>query len=102
MLCQELGVPRRGDVQFLELIIITHQVLLATFLTAFGRAISEARALTDDSQAHKALGVWYRHACLLADDVNNCLRDAVIATQPGGVDGGGTTLAPFGHKLIEE
>jgi molybdate transport system regulatory protein len=78
-----------------------HQVLVATFLTAFGRAIAEAHALTDDSQAPKALGVSYRRACLLADDMNNCFRDAVIATQPGGVDDGGTTLTPFGHKLVE-
>jgi molybdenum-dependent DNA-binding transcriptional regulator ModE len=41
--------------------------------------------------------VSYRRACLLADGMNNCFRDAVIA----GVDDGGTTLTPFGHKLIE-
>jgi molybdate transport system regulatory protein len=43
----------------------------------------------------------YRKTWLLADDMNNCFRDAVIATQQGGADGGGATLTPFGQRLVE-
>jgi molybdate transport system regulatory protein len=53
------------------------------------------------SQAGKALGMSYRRAWLLVDDMNNCFRDAVISAQPGGAHGGGATLTPFGHKLVE-
>jgi molybdate transport system regulatory protein len=52
------------------------------------------------SQAGRALGISYRKAWLLVDDMNNCFRDAVISAQKGGVDGGGATLTPFGQKLI--
>jgi molybdate transport system regulatory protein len=53
------------------------------------------------SQAGRTLGMSYRKTWLLADDMNNCFRDAVIATQHGGVDGGGATLTPFGQRLVE-
>jgi len=53
------------------------------------------------SQAGRALGMSYRRAWLLVDDMNNCFRDAVISAQPGGAHGGGATLTPFGQHLIE-
>lgn len=53
------------------------------------------------SQAGRTLGMSYRKTWLLADDMNNCFRDPVIATQQGGVDGGGATLTPFGQTLVE-
>jgi molybdate transport system regulatory protein len=53
------------------------------------------------SQAGRMLGMSYRRAWLLVDDMNNCFRDTVIAAQPGGVHGGGATLTPFGQRLVE-
>src|SRR5215471_3960534 len=53
------------------------------------------------SQAGKDLGMSYRRAWLLVDDMNQCFREAVIAAQPGGVHGGGATLTPFGQQLVE-
>ena len=53
------------------------------------------------SQAGRALGMSYRRAWLLVDDLNNCFHDAVISAQPGGAHGGGATLTPFGQKLVE-
>jgi molybdate transport system regulatory protein len=53
------------------------------------------------SQAGRALGMSYRRAWLLVDDMNSCFRDAVISAQPGGAHGGGATLTPFGQRLIE-
>src|SRR6516164_10424250 len=53
------------------------------------------------SQAGRDLGMSYRRAWLLVDDMNNCFRDAVILAQPGGAHGGGATLTPFGHKVVE-
>ena len=51
------------------------------------------------SQAGRKLGMSYRRAWLLVDDMNSCFRDPVIAAQPGGAHGGGATLTSFGHKL---
>ena len=53
------------------------------------------------SRAGRALGMSYRRAWLLIDDMNRCFRAAVVATQPGGVKGGGAALTPFGVALIE-
>jgi molybdate transport system regulatory protein len=53
------------------------------------------------SQAGRALGMSYRRAWLLVDDMNSCFRDAVISAHPGGAHGGGATLTPFGQKLVE-
>src|SRR5258707_12437084 len=53
------------------------------------------------SQAGRSLGMSYRRALLLGDDVNNCFRDSVIAPQPGGVHGGGAARAPVGQQPAE-
>src|SRR5580700_11629109 len=53
------------------------------------------------SRAGRALGMSYRRAWLLVDDMNRCFRAPVVATQPGGAKGGGAELTPFGLQLIE-
>ena len=53
------------------------------------------------SRAGRALGMSYRRAWLLVDDMNRCFRAPVVATQPGGARGGGAALTPFGLELIE-
>jgi molybdate transport system regulatory protein len=53
------------------------------------------------SQAGRSLGMSYRRAWLLVDDMNNCFRDPVIEAERGGAHGGGTTLAPLGKKLVQ-
>ena len=53
------------------------------------------------SQAGRKLGMSYRRAWLLVDDMNGCFDDRVIEAQPGGAHGGGATLTSFGQKLIE-
>ncbi len=52
------------------------------------------------SQAGRALGMSYRRAWLLVDDTNRCFRDPVVATRPGGAQGGGAVLTSFGLDLI--
>ena len=62
-------------------------------------AIRDAGSIT---KAGIALGMSYRRAWLLVDDMNNCFRDPVIAAQPGGANGGGATLTSFGQQLVEQ
>jgi molybdate transport system regulatory protein len=54
------------------------------------------------SQAGRSLDMSYRRAWLLVDDMNHCFREAVVTTQPGGAQGGGAALTPFGLELIEK
>ncbi|MGA2894806.1 MAG: ModE family transcriptional regulator [Xanthobacteraceae bacterium] len=52
------------------------------------------------SQAGRSLGMSYRRAWLLVDDLNSCFREPVVTTQPGGARGGGAVLTRFGRDLI--
>jgi molybdate transport system regulatory protein len=54
------------------------------------------------SQAGRSLGMSYRRAWLLIDDLNHCFRAPVVVTKPGGAKGGGAKLTRFGVKLIEK
>jgi molybdate transport system regulatory protein len=53
------------------------------------------------SQAGRDLGMSYRRAWVLVDDMNNCFRDPVIRAQSGGPGVGGATLTPCGKRLVE-
>jgi molybdate transport system regulatory protein len=54
------------------------------------------------SQAGRALGMSYRRAWLLIDDVNRCFREAVVSAKPGGSRGGGAQLTEFGAALVRD
>jgi molybdate transport system regulatory protein len=54
------------------------------------------------SQAGRSLGMSYRRAWLLVDDMNRCFREPVVTAQPGGAQGGGAALTAFGEKLIQK
>ena len=62
-------------------------------------AIRDAGSIT---KAGIALGMSYRRAWLLVDDMNNCFREPVIAAQVGGSRGGGALLTAFGKTLIDQ
>jgi molybdate transport system regulatory protein len=53
------------------------------------------------TQAGRDLGLSYRRAWLLINDLNNSFRLPVIEAETGGSGGGGTRLTPFGRKLIQ-
>ena len=52
------------------------------------------------SRAGRALGMSYRRAWLLVDDMNRCFREPVVTAQPGGSQGGGAALTAFGEKVV--
>jgi len=52
------------------------------------------------SAAARKLGMSYRRAWVLVDDLNRRVSKAVVEAVPGGKHGGGTTLSPTGHKLV--
>src|ERR1700726_3151107 len=54
------------------------------------------------SQAGRSLGMSYRRAWLLVDDMNRCFREPVVTAQPGGSQGGGAALTAFGESVIDK
>jgi molybdate transport system regulatory protein len=51
--------------------------------------------------AGRAMGMSYRRAWLLVDDLNHCFDEPVVQAQHGGRDGGGAALTAFGRTLVE-
>src|SRR3984957_17065956 len=52
------------------------------------------------SQAGRSLGMSYRRAWLLDDDLNRCFRGPGVTKIRGGARGGGAQVTPSGQKLI--
>lgn len=53
------------------------------------------------SAAARAMGMSYRRAWLLVDDMNRCLREPVVDAATGGRGGGGARLTPFGRDVLQ-
>jgi molybdate transport system regulatory protein len=54
------------------------------------------------SQAGRTLGMSYRRAWLLIDDLNTSFRYAVVRAKTGGTQGGGAELTEFGSQLVRD
>ena len=52
------------------------------------------------SQAARELGMSYRRAWLLLDNLNRTFTEPVATASAGGSGGGGALLTPFGKKLV--
>ena len=64
-------------------------------------AILEAIAETGSiSAAGRKLGMSYRRAWLLVDQMNQYFKDPVVHAATGGSQGGGTALTPTGTEVI--
>jgi molybdate transport system regulatory protein len=66
------------------------------------RLLEAIRDTGSITQAGIALGMSYRRAWLLVDDMNSCFREPVVAAQAGGSHGGGAALTSFGTQLIDQ
>jgi molybdate transport system regulatory protein len=66
------------------------------------RLLEEIGRAGSISQAGRTLGMSYRRAWLLIDDMNHCFRHAVVSAKPGGSQGGGTALTAFGSGLVQD
>ncbi|WP_394790331.1 winged helix-turn-helix domain-containing protein [Rhodoferax sp.] len=65
-------------------------------------ALLEAIALTGSiSAAAREMGMSYRRAWLLVDEMNRALMSPAVSTATGGAQGGGTALTPLGEQLVQ-
>ena len=61
-------------------------------------AIAETQSIT---AAAKSIGMSYRRAWILVDQINATLRQPAVASAKGGEHGGGSRLTAVGEALIE-
>ena len=52
------------------------------------------------SAAGRAMNMSYKRAWDLVDEINRICRQAAVARQTGGKNGGGAVLTPFGLSLV--
>lgn len=71
---------------------------------SFGPGKARLLELVDEtgsiSAAARAMGMSYRRAWLLIDDLKSVFGEAVVATNAGGAKGGGATLTPRGRAVL--
>jgi molybdate transport system regulatory protein len=53
------------------------------------------------SEAARHLGMSYRRAWMLVDQINETLREPAVSTRQGGQRGGWTVLTPTGEQVIK-
>ena len=51
--------------------------------------------------AGRAMGMSYRRAWELIDNINQCFSEPVVEKQLGGQAGGGARLTPFGRQVVK-
>src|SRR4051794_14027900 len=54
------------------------------------------------SAAGRSIGMSYRRAWLLIDELNGMFDEPVVQTKHGGTAGGGAELTARGHRLIQK
>ena len=64
-------------------------------------ALLEAiRSTGSISAAARSIGMSYRRAWLLVDDLNRALRQPAVTAETGGHHGGGATVTPIGEQVV--
>lgn len=52
------------------------------------------------SGAARSMGMAYRHAWVLVDELNRCFDEPVVAAAAGGREGGGARLTAWGEEVV--
>ena len=66
------------------------------------RLLEAVREFGSIAAAGRSMGMSYRRAWLLIDELNTLFDKPVIATKHGGQHGGGAELTPFGSRVVEQ
>ena len=52
------------------------------------------------SAAARSIGMSYRRAWLLVEEINQTLREPAVTAETGGARGGGAVVTPVGEKVV--
>jgi molybdate transport system regulatory protein len=53
------------------------------------------------SAAARSLGMSYRRAWLLVEEINQTLREPAVTAESGGVRGGGAAVTAIGERIVD-
>jgi molybdopterin-binding protein/molybdate transport repressor ModE-like protein len=63
--------------------------------------LEAVRDYSSISAVGRSMGMSYRRACLLIDELNHIFEEPVIDAKHAGSGGGGAELTAFGHRIVE-
>lgn len=65
-------------------------------------ALLEAiRSTGSISAAARSIGMSYRRAWLLVEEINQTLREPAVRAETGGAHGGGAVVTPVGERIVD-
>jgi molybdate transport system regulatory protein len=88
----------RPEVRFRLRMSVGERIAIGPGKIALLEAIRDHHSIT---AAAKALGMSYRRAWVMLDEVNGALKRPAVDTATGGRHGGGSALTPVGEEIIE-
>jgi molybdate transport system regulatory protein len=88
----------KSKVQFRLRIYRDDSIAIGPGKIALLEAIAETGSI---SAAGRQLGMSYRRAWMLIDEMNRALSSPAVSTAAGGTHGGGTALTPVGEQLVQ-
>lgn len=91
-------IPRAATrVQFRLRIHRGEDIAIGPGKVALLEAVAETGSI---SAAARQLGMSYRRAWLLIDQLNQALQSPAVTTATGGAHGGGASLTPVGEEVV--
>lgn len=90
-------LPMQSKAQFRLRIYRDESIAMGPGKVALLEAIAESGSI---SAAARQMGMSYRRAWILVDEMNRALRSPAVSTATGGAQGGGTALTPLGVQLV--
>ncbi len=87
----------KSKVQFRMRIYRDESIAIGPGKVALLEAVAETGSI---SAAARQMGMSYRRAWVLIDEMNRALCTPAVSTAAGGAHGGGTALSPVGQELI--
>lgn len=88
----------KPSVQFRFRVYRDERIAIGPGKVALLEAIAETGSI---SAAARQLGMSYRRAWILVDEVNRSFRSLAVDTATGGARGGGAALTRFGNGLVK-
>ncbi|MDR3097133.1 MAG: winged helix-turn-helix domain-containing protein [Paraburkholderia sp.] len=96
----QAGAPAQRsepDVRFRMRVIQDGTIALGPGKVQLLEAVREHGSI---SAAARSLGMSYRRAWLLMDELNRALESPATVSEHGGQSGGGSTLTPVGEEIV--
>ena len=89
--------PAKTRIRLRLRIDVDHEAAIGPGKIALLESIMETGSI---SAAARQLGMSYRRAWLLVDEINHIFREPLVETQMGGTGGGGARLTKLGRDVV--